>query len=427
MLTAPLPANEAQRLAEVQALGLLDTPPEERFDRIVDLASKVFDVPIAYIALIDADRQWLKAQCGLTIDETGRDISFCGHAIAQHGPLIVPDTLRDQRFADNPLVTSEPYVRFYAGYPLRGPNGPNVGTLCLADQQPRRLSARQRKVFDRLAAIAEHELQMMDVIEAQNRLIDTQRQLVTMQQRLRQELDDAAAFVRTKLPQPIHDGPVRADYHYIASSQLGGDTLGFHRLNEHQWAIFIIDVCGHGIASSLLSTSVLQRLEQHHELGVDPADPNAVLQKLNQLYPMEDNDGRFFTAWYGVYDANSRSLRYAIAGHHPALLVPQTGAQPQVTARSSQFMIGVMPDLSFEVHALDVPAGARLYLFSDGAFELTDDDGRMLNYDGLTNIIAAANRNGAADRLQDIADAVRAHQGGDTFDDDYTMLEVEFA
>src|SRR4029453_2208579 len=109
MLPAPILADEDDRLADLQALRLLDTPPERRFDRIVRLAGDVLDAPIAYIALIDSDRQWFKAKCGLAADQTGRDISFCGHAIQDTKPLIVPDASIDPRFHDNPLVTGEPF------------------------------------------------------------------------------------------------------------------------------------------------------------------------------------------------------------------------------------------------------------------------------------------------------------------------------
>ena len=145
-------------------------------------------MPIAYIALIDAERQWFKAKCGLTTDETGRDISFCGHAILQDQALVVPDATLDDRFKDNPLVTGEPYVRFYAGHPLTGPHGHNVGTFCIADRTPRTLDDGELEQFRRFAAIAEHELNMMDLIEAQHELIDTKNKLVQMQQRLTDEL-----------------------------------------------------------------------------------------------------------------------------------------------------------------------------------------------------------------------------------------------
>jgi GAF domain-containing protein len=142
LIPAPLPHNEKQRLEALRSLLILDTPPEERFDRIAAFAAQEFGVPMALVSLVDRDRQWFKSNFGLEARETPRNISFCGHAIALSAPLVVPDALADPRFADNPLVTGHPFVRFYAGAGLRLPYGEVVGTLCLMDSRPR--------VFDRL-------------------------------------------------------------------------------------------------------------------------------------------------------------------------------------------------------------------------------------------------------------------------------------
>src|SRR4029453_18114204 len=129
MIAAPIPVDEAERLEALHALDLLDTPPEERFDRIPRVLTLVLRVPMAYISLVDSDRQWFKASCGLDSTETPRCVSFCGHAILAEGPIIGPDARPDERFHDNPLVPGDPYIRFYAGQPLNGPGGQKVGTL----------------------------------------------------------------------------------------------------------------------------------------------------------------------------------------------------------------------------------------------------------------------------------------------------------
>src|SRR4051812_22692150 len=118
MIAAPIPVDDAERLEALRSLDLLDTAPEERFDRITRVLSMVMNVPMAYISLVDSDRQWFKSSCGLNSSQTPRDISFCGHAILADEPMVIPDTAADERFCDNPLVTGDPYVRFYAGYPL---------------------------------------------------------------------------------------------------------------------------------------------------------------------------------------------------------------------------------------------------------------------------------------------------------------------
>ena len=119
MLEPPLPPDEAMRLAALRSLNILDTPAEERFDRITRLAQRLFDVPIALVSLVDTNRQWFKSCQGLDASETPRSISFCGHAILEDGPLIIEDATKDQRFADNPLVTGPPDIRFYTGQPLK--------------------------------------------------------------------------------------------------------------------------------------------------------------------------------------------------------------------------------------------------------------------------------------------------------------------
>jgi len=139
MQVAPPPANEAARLAALRALLILDTPPEERFDRIVRFAACQFDMPMAVISLIDANRQWFKARVGIDACATDREVAFCAHALAGRDLLIVEDAALDPRFHDNPLVTGAPYIRFYAGAPLALPCGSVLGTICVLDTKPRRI------------------------------------------------------------------------------------------------------------------------------------------------------------------------------------------------------------------------------------------------------------------------------------------------
>jgi diguanylate cyclase (GGDEF)-like protein len=158
MIPPAIPMNEASRLDTLRALKILDTSPEERFDRLTRLAKRLFGVPIALISLVDADRQWFKSCQGLDASETSRDVSFCGHAILGEDVLMVPDALQDERFHDNPLVTGDPRIRFYAGCPLRVPNGSKLGTLCLIDVEPRSLDAGDLELLRDLTRMAEQEI-----------------------------------------------------------------------------------------------------------------------------------------------------------------------------------------------------------------------------------------------------------------------------
>jgi GAF domain-containing protein len=137
MPKAPLPKNETERLAALYRLEILDTPAEERFDRITRIAAELFDVPISYVALLDDDRQWFKSSCGLNVSETPRDVSFCSYAINENQPLVILDAREDERFRDLPIVTGDPHIRFYAGCPLAVPKQLNVGTLCVGNRSQR--------------------------------------------------------------------------------------------------------------------------------------------------------------------------------------------------------------------------------------------------------------------------------------------------
>lgn len=159
MLIAATPDNEAERLAALYALLILDTPAEERFDKIVAFAATEFDVPIATITLIDAERQWFKSRVGLDVCETGRDEAFCSHAILEPGIMVIEDTLHDPRFADNPLVTGAPHIRFYAGAPLIMGSGLSLGTLCLIDRRPRTLDAMELGILGTLRDLVMMTLQ----------------------------------------------------------------------------------------------------------------------------------------------------------------------------------------------------------------------------------------------------------------------------
>lgn len=161
MIEPTLPMHEADRLDTLQALKILDTAPEERFDRITRMARRMFGVPISLVSLVDRDRQWFKSAAGLDATETPRNISFCGHAILGDDLFYIPNALEDERFVDNPLVQGAPEIRFYAGSPLRAANGDKLGTLCLIDSEPRMLSEEDKLLMRDLAVMVEQELASM--------------------------------------------------------------------------------------------------------------------------------------------------------------------------------------------------------------------------------------------------------------------------
>jgi sigma-B regulation protein RsbU (phosphoserine phosphatase) len=423
MLRAPIATDEQDRLADLRALRLLDTPREERFDRIVRLAAQVLDVPIAYIALIDSDRQWFKAKCGLATDETGRDISFCGHAIQQDEPLIIPDARLDPRFHDNPLVTGEPYVRFYAGHPLDGPAGRHIGTFCIASPQPRSLSPADLALFKEFATLAQHELEMLDVIEAQRELLSTQRALAASQKALALELKQAEEYVRSLLPLRL-SGDVATDWSYVPSSQLGGDLFGYHWLDADRLTMYLFDVAGHGVGAALMSSAIAEPLRRQSLPKTDFAQPDRVLAALNRAFPMEGHAGRFFTIWYGVYDRSARTLSYASGGHPPAILLPGDGGE-SVRLGQPGLLIGVDVDATYEVCTHAVPPGSRLYLYSDGVTEATRASGELIGIEGLETMLRSLE--GERGRTESLHRLIVEQASSQTLDDDFSLLELAFA
>ncbi|MDB6067494.1 MAG: guanylate cyclase [Pedosphaera sp.] len=194
-MKAPIPKNEKKRLEVLWQYEVLDSVPERVFDDLTELASNICEAPVALITLVDDKRQWFKSKKGVSLSETSRDISLCGHAILQRQLFVVPDATKDARFADNPLVTSDPKIRFYAGAPLITPDGHALGTLCVLDTVPRTLRPEQKRGLEILSqhvmtqlelrrrslelagANAERESILRDLQKARVELVQAKRQL----------------------------------------------------------------------------------------------------------------------------------------------------------------------------------------------------------------------------------------------------------
>ena len=191
-MAIPMPTNEAARRAALQRYAILDTEPEQAFDDLALLATYVCQTPIALISLVDENRQWFKSKVGLAVSETSRDIAFCSHAILQSDIFVIPDTLQDEKFRNNPLVISEPHIRFYAGAPLISEEGYALGTLCVIDRKPRELSPAQKEALAALSRLVLGQLEfrhnLMLLKEALNDRTkedhERQRELVEVQETL---------------------------------------------------------------------------------------------------------------------------------------------------------------------------------------------------------------------------------------------------
>ncbi|MGH7992404.1 MAG: GAF domain-containing protein [Limisphaerales bacterium] len=177
-MNAPLPNNETERLAALKEYRILDTGTEQPYDDITTLAAHICQVPIATISLVDEARQWFKSRVGITRLQTPREMAFCAHAILQRKPLVVQDARKDERFADNALVTGEPHIRFYAGFPLINPEGLALGTLCVIDRKPRRLSIEQEKAIQ---ALVRQVMALLELRRVSVHLVDSLNHIKTLQ------------------------------------------------------------------------------------------------------------------------------------------------------------------------------------------------------------------------------------------------------
>jgi hypothetical protein len=233
------------------------------------------------------------------------------------------------------------------------------------------------------------------------------------------ELDRAFQYIRALLPAPITEGRVRADWRYRPSAGIGGDALGYRWLDPARFAVFMIDVAGHGLGSALLAASVMNALRDRAE-----HDPAVVLAQLNASFQMEEQSGLFFTVWYGVADLDARRLDFAAAGHHPGYLAhPDVAQLAPVTTRNPA--IGMMPAVRFAAGQVRLPPGTRLVLFSDGAFETVDPAGRQRGLDDFLRFLAGPELH-APDLPERLMQRIRATSRPGPLEDDATILCVDF-
>jgi sigma-B regulation protein RsbU (phosphoserine phosphatase) len=254
---------------------------------------------------------------------------------------------------------------------------------------------------------------------AHEKLQRTYAALELTQRRLEDELGEAANYVRSLLPAPLI-GPVETHYSYLPCSHLGGDGFGYHWLDAGTLAFYLLDVSGHGVGSALLSISVLNVLRQQLLVATDFRDPSEVLEGLGRAFPMDRNNDKYFTIWYGVYHVPTRMLRYASAGQHGALLLTAEGKGVPLQTHGS--VIGVTPEMMYESQCIEVPPGAELYLFSDGVFEIARPDGSYQSWDEFAQYVQEQRP-----KLEQIEKRMRELHGQAEFDDDFSLLQLRMA
>ena len=241
------------------------------------------------------------------------------------------------------------------------------------------------------------------------------------QEKLAAELAEAASYVQSVLPSPLNKPPVAASWQFIPSSSLGGDAFGYGPERDGSFGICLLDVCGHGVGAALLSISVLNVIRSESLPGVNFSDPAEVLAGLNNAFPMEKHGEMFFTAWCGTYNPSTRRMRFAAGGHPPAIMVNPDGSTAVLSAKGP--VIGAMPGVKFNAGEAEIPPGARVFVFSDGAYEIQKHDESIMTHEELRHLLAGAPRENAPEW---VIGQLRTINSQPVFDDDVSLVELCF-
>src|ERR1700734_165286 len=346
----------------------------------------------------------------LVLIEAGGELKYYGLGDLKHG-----DSASEQLpFLEGLLPLAEsPFLLESVGMP--GGNVADVhlfaeedGTwVVLLDVTVEHDQARkmQQKAYD-MTLLSQREARLIAKLEAAHQeltlahrdLAQSRDELLRVHNRLRQELHAAQHYVLAILPAPVA-GPIAVEWLFVPSTELGGDSFGYQWIDGDHYALYLLDVCGHGVGSALLSITVANTLRSGALQNTDFRRPEAVLSSLNQAFQMENQNGLYFTMWYGVYHLPTGTLRYASAGHPPPIVVSgareQRGKAESLPAEGCP--VGILPDFPFESNECTLAAPARLYLFSDGAYEIMRPDGTILEFEAFEEFLTRAVPDGASE------------------------------
>jgi hypothetical protein len=380
------PIAEAERLRALRELSILDTPPEERFDRVVRLARRLFDVPMVAVSLVDEDRQWFKASIGLDVVEGARGEAFCSSTIQGSGAFVVTDALSDPRFRDNPLVRHTPRIRFYAGQPLEAPGGQRVGALCILDTEPRGMTAAESDLLRDLANWVQEELAADD------------------------ELQRANQVQRSLLPKIA---PVVAGYDIagrcLPAREVAGDFFDYFMVGD-DLQISIADVMGKGIAAAIIAASVRAVLRGATRfIGVTEAVNRVAID----LAPDLAETSTFVTLFSARLEPGGR-FTYVDAGHGLSGIVSPAGAIRRLTSHG--LPLGAVDGSIWQEQTTVIGVGETFVSVSDGLLDY---------FDTLADATAAVARSAAAaTSAEDLIDRISNYSMGHRIMDDLTAVVI---
>jgi sigma-B regulation protein RsbU (phosphoserine phosphatase) len=250
--------------------------------------------------------------------------------------------------------------------------------------------------------------------------------LQASQAALAKELQEASDYVRSILPAPLR-GAITSNWQFISSSSLGGDAFGYHWIDDDHFAMYLLDVCGHGVGAALLSISVMNVLRTQSLAATDFRQPDRVLAALNEAFPMERQNNMYFTMWYGVFEKSTRRMQYSSGGHPPSVLLSTaTGSKVATSLRTPSPGIGTLPDVQFRSLNVEIPPGSKLYIFSDGTYEIDKKDGGMVQFKEFVDVLSNYTEDGERD-IERITEFAREVSGKATFEDDFSLMRIDFS
>ncbi len=289
----------------------------------------------------------------------------------------------------------------------------------------------QQKAYD-MTLLSQREARLIAKLEAAHKeltlahhdLAQSRDELLRVHNRLRQELHAAQHYVLAILPAPVA-GPIAVEWLFVPSTELGGDSFGYQWIDGDHYALYLLDVCGHGVGSALLSITVANTLRSGALQNTDFRKPEAVLGSLNRAFQMENQNGLYFTIWYGVYHRPTGTLRYASAGHPPPIVVSgasdQRGKAEPLPAVGCP--VGILPDFAYECKECTLAGPARLFLFSDGAYEIMRPDGDIVEFEEFEEVLTRPVPEGSSE-LEELLRFVRDTHGSEELDDDFSIIKM---
>ncbi|MFM9887848.1 MAG: PP2C family protein-serine/threonine phosphatase [Burkholderiales bacterium] len=381
---------------------------------------------------------WLRLDAGHAVALTGGDLDEHGIgtvAIGQPVLAQLPFLEGLLPIADSPFIL--PSLELSAGRAadLHLLTLDEHTWVVLIDVTARTDAARrvQQKAYD-MTLLSEREANLnrqlamanQSLREAHDALNASREALLATNKRLARELADAARYVQSILPEP-QAAPVAVDWRFIPSTELGGDAFGYHWIDAEHFAFFVLDVSGHGVGAALHAATVTNALRSETLRAVDFTRPAAVLTVLNESYPMERHDDLFFSIWYGVFDPSSGVLEYASAGHPPGIMIADgAGGSLQVEQLGVRGPpIGITSTVTYRSAQVQIRQHSRLFLVSDGAFELARADGSLLGFDSLVALLADPAAAGT-DELERVVELARSLRGTGPLEDDLSIMRLVF-